>query len=78
MGKRFGNYKINWHINDVWDKTLTFWQNHRGKIRDQFISSNTLYRELRLDEIIRALNAFDVNLLIYLYLFHFTFRSLRP
>ena len=48
MGKRFGNYKINWHINDVWDNTLTFWQNHRGKIRDQFISSNTLYRELKV------------------------------
>jgi len=48
MGKRFGNYKINWHINDVWNKTLTFWQNHKGKIQDQFISSNTLYRELKI------------------------------
>ena len=48
MGKRFGIYKVNSHINDVWDKTLTFCQDHRGKIRDQFISSNTLYRELKV------------------------------
>jgi len=46
MGKRFGNSKVNLHINNVWDKTLSFWQNNKGKIRDQFISSNTLYREL--------------------------------
>lgn len=48
MGKRFGNYKINLHINDVWNKTLTFWQTHNGKFRDQFISANTLYRELTI------------------------------
>jgi len=48
MGKRFGYYKIESHINIVWNKTLEFCQKHRGKIRGQFISSNTLYRELKV------------------------------
>ncbi len=48
MGKRFGYYKIQAHINEVWEKTLAFCQQHKGKIRDQFISSNTLFRELKV------------------------------
>lgn len=48
MGKRFGYYKIQSHVNDVWDNTLAFWQKNRGKIRDQFISANTLFRELKI------------------------------
>ena len=48
MGKRFGYYKINSHINEVWVKTIAFCQHHSGKILDQFISSNTLYRELKV------------------------------
>ena len=48
MGKRFGYYEIKSHINEIWNKTLKFCQNHKAKIKIQFISSNTLYRELKV------------------------------
>ena len=48
MGRRFANFKIESHINDVWNKTLEFCKTHRCKILDQFVSSNTLFRELKV------------------------------
>lgn len=49
MPYRFGYYIINSHINDVWDNTLTFWQNKRSvKITNSFISENSFYRELKV------------------------------
>ena len=46
MANRFVNYVIYSHIDEVWNGTLDFWNNKNGKIRDQFISRNTLYRTL--------------------------------
>ncbi|MFW9878125.1 MAG: hypothetical protein ACFFG0_34020 [Candidatus Thorarchaeota archaeon] len=48
MGHKFGCYKIHSHINDVWNKTIGFWQNNHSKIEDQFISENSYYRELKV------------------------------
>lgn len=48
MGHRFGYYMMHSHINDVWNKTIGFWQSNHGKIHDQFISENSYYRELKV------------------------------
>ena len=48
MVHRFGYYKINSHVNDVWNKNLAFWQRKKCKILDQFISKNSLYGELKV------------------------------
>ena len=39
---------IDSYIDDVWKRTLVFWQNKKCKIRDQFISVNSLFRELNI------------------------------
>ena len=46
--KRYGYYSINISLEDAWNRTLVFFENHRGKIRDQYISTNNLYRKLRI------------------------------
>lgn len=48
MAHRFGYYMIHSYIDDVWNKTLSFCQNHKCKIINQFISENRLYRELKI------------------------------
>jgi hypothetical protein len=47
MPNRFVYYIINSHINDVWEKTLAFWQHKRSiKITHDFISKDSFFREL--------------------------------
>jgi len=46
MGHKFCHYVINSNIDEVWNGTLHFWQLNRGKILDQYISENQLYRKL--------------------------------
>lgn len=43
---RYGYFMIDSHIDDVWNRTLAFWQNKKCKISEQFISVNSLFREL--------------------------------
>ena len=46
--KRYGYYAINLSLEDAWNRTLVFFKNHNGKIIDQYISTNNLYRKLRI------------------------------
>ncbi|TKJ21472.1 MAG: hypothetical protein CEE42_13860 [Promethearchaeota archaeon Loki_b31] len=46
--KRYGYYAININLEDVWNRTLVFFENHKCKIIDQYISTNNLYRKLRI------------------------------
>ncbi len=46
--KRYGYYAINLSLEDVWNKTLEFFENHKGKIKDHYISTNNIYRKLRM------------------------------
>ena len=46
--KRYGYYAINLPLEDVWNRTLVFFENHKSKIEDQYISSNNMYRKLRM------------------------------
>jgi ribosomal protein S27AE len=46
--KRYGYYAINLSLEDVWNKSLVFFENHKSKIEDQYLSSNNLYRKLRI------------------------------
>jgi len=45
---KFGYYVIKSDINEVWHGTLNFWKSNRGKIVDQFISDNHLFRKLKI------------------------------
>jgi hypothetical protein len=45
---RYGSYAINLSLEDVWNKTLVFFEKHKSKIEDRYISSNNLYRKLRM------------------------------
>lgn len=46
--KRYGYYAININLDDVWNRTLVFFEKHKFKIIDQYISTNNLYRRLRI------------------------------
>ena len=46
--KRYGYYATNLSLEDAWNRTLVFFENHKSKIEDQYISSNNLYRKLRM------------------------------
>ena len=46
--KRYGYYAINLSLEDVWNRTLVFFENYKGNIIDQYISTNNLYRKLRI------------------------------
>ena len=46
--KRYGYYAININLEDVWNRTLALFEKHKGKIKDQYISTNNLYRKLRI------------------------------
>ncbi|MFW9866749.1 MAG: hypothetical protein ACFFEN_11705 [Candidatus Thorarchaeota archaeon] len=46
--KRFGYYAINLPLEDVWKKTLVFFENYNSKIKDHYVSTNNLYRKLRI------------------------------
>ncbi|MFX1600500.1 MAG: zinc ribbon domain-containing protein [Promethearchaeota archaeon] len=46
--KRYGYYTINLSLEDAWNRTLVFFENHKCKIKDQYISTNNLYRKLRI------------------------------
>lgn len=48
MRHKFGYYVIKSDINEVWYGTLKFWNRNRGKIVDQFISDNHLFRKLKI------------------------------
>lgn len=48
MRHKFGYYVIKSDINEVWHGTLNFWNRNRGKIVDQFISDNHLFRKLKI------------------------------
>ena len=46
--KRYGYFSINLPIEDVWERTLLFFENHKGKIEEQYVSTNNLYRKLKI------------------------------
>lgn len=46
MGNKFGYYTINLPLDDVWNRTLTFWANYKGRITEESSSSNNLLRNL--------------------------------
>ncbi len=46
--KRYGYYAINISLEDVWNRTLVFFENHKCKIKDQYTSTNNLFRKLRV------------------------------
>ena len=46
--KRYGYYAINLPIEEAWNKTLKFFENQNGKIKDHYISTNNIYRKLRI------------------------------
>ncbi len=48
MGHKFGYYSINLPLDEVWNRTLGFWENKRGKIKDQKIMSNNLFCSLEI------------------------------
>lgn len=46
--KRYGYYATNLSLEEAWNKTLIFFENHKGKIKDHYISTNNLYRKLTI------------------------------
>lgn len=46
--KRYGYYVINLPLEDVWKRTLVFFENYNSKIKDHYVSTNNLYRKLRI------------------------------
>ena len=46
MGHKFGYYSILLPLDEVWNRTLTFWRNNGGKIKDQQFASNNFFRTL--------------------------------
>ncbi|MFX1376429.1 MAG: hypothetical protein ACFFA0_11490 [Promethearchaeota archaeon] len=46
--KRYGYYSINIPLEVAWNKTLVFFESYKVKIKDQYISTNNLYRKLRI------------------------------
>ena len=44
MPKKYGYYIFNLDIDEIWSKNATFWKNRNGKIIEQEISDNNLYR----------------------------------
>lgn len=46
--KRYGYFSINLPIEDVWDRTLLFFENYKGKVEEQYVSTNNLYRKLKI------------------------------
>jgi len=46
--KRYGYNAINLSLEDAWNRTLAFFKKHKSKIIDQYISTNNLYRKLRI------------------------------
>ena len=46
--KRFGYYAINLSLEHIWNRTLLFFKKHKCKIKDQYISTNNLYRKLKI------------------------------
>ncbi|MHA1457237.1 MAG: hypothetical protein ACTSR5_14880 [Promethearchaeota archaeon] len=57
--KRYGYCSINISLEDAWNRTLVFFENHRGKIKDQYISTNNLYRKLETYEMTFGYNPSD-------------------
>ncbi|MFX1499473.1 MAG: hypothetical protein ACFFDH_00760 [Promethearchaeota archaeon] len=45
---RYGYYTLNLPLEDAWNRTLVFFENHKCKIKDQYISTNELYRNLTM------------------------------
>ncbi len=45
-GNKFGYYVLNLPIEEVANRTLSFWEYNRGRIINYFISPNQLYREI--------------------------------
>ena len=44
MPKKYGYYVLNLDIDEIWSKNSMFWNNKKGKIIEQEISDNKLYR----------------------------------
>ncbi len=44
MPKKYGYYVLNLDIDEIWSKNSMFWNNKNGKIIEQEISDNKLYR----------------------------------
>ncbi len=46
MVRKYGYCMTKSHIDEIWNRTLTFWQEKKAKIRQEFISDTGLYRTL--------------------------------
>ena len=46
--KKYGYSAISLPLEDVWNKTLEFFENNKGKIKDLYVSPNNIYRKLRI------------------------------
>jgi len=48
MKYKYCYYTIPLPLLEIWNKTLTFWQEYRGKVMDQQTSDNNIYRTLEI------------------------------
>ncbi|MFW9930710.1 MAG: hypothetical protein ACFFD1_15075 [Candidatus Thorarchaeota archaeon] len=46
--KRYGYYATYLSLDDAWNKTLIFFEKHKAKIKDHYVSRNNLYRKLTI------------------------------
>ena len=56
MGHKFGYYAIKISLDEIWRKTLSFWERNGGKIKDQYFISNQLYGRLEVKRDISAMS----------------------
>lgn len=48
MGHKFGYYTMSLPLNDVWNRTLAFWEDNGGKIKDQQFTGNEFFRTMEV------------------------------
>ncbi len=69
MGHKFGYYVISLSLDEVWKRTISFWERNGGKINDQDFASNGLFRRLELKRDISAMSYGET------YIMNFGFRQ---
>jgi len=48
MGHKFGYYSISLPLDEVWNRTLVFWEKNGGKIKDQQFTNNKHFRTMEI------------------------------
>lgn len=56
MGHKFGYYEIKLSLDEIWKRTLSFWERNGGHIKDQHYASNGLYGLLEVKRDISAMS----------------------